>query len=142
VKVYLDDIVTFTKTIENHLALLDKVLTKLSEAGLKIRNDKCTFAYDSTEFLGYKVTRQEISISKDQIQASLDAPRPTNERRLLAGLVVLRIFDPIVAEENLVLNPLTNSFSWEGEEDSKLEELKHLLCEMMKNPKNMIPNPE
>ena len=51
-------------------------------------------------------------------------------------------FDPRIAEKTLVLNAFTNSLSWKGEEDSKLEELKHLLCEMMKNPKNMIPNPE
>ena len=67
VSVYLDDILIFTKTIEDHLALLDKVLTKLSEAELKIRKDKCTFAHDSAEFLGYKITPQGISISEDRI---------------------------------------------------------------------------
>jgi len=43
--------VIFTKTLESHLAFLDKVLTKLSEAGLIIRKDKCTFAHDPSEFL-------------------------------------------------------------------------------------------
>ena len=39
VKVYLDEILIFTETLENHLALLEKVLTKLSEAGLKITKE-------------------------------------------------------------------------------------------------------
>ena len=53
----------------------------------------------------------------------------------------LRRLDPRIAEKTLVLNALTNSFIWGGEEDIKLEELKQLLREMMKNPKNMRPNP-
>jgi len=60
----------------------------------------------------------------------LEAPSPTNEsefRGLIGGLVVLRGFEPRIAEKTLVLNSLTNSFSWEG--------LKHLLREMMKNPR-------
>ena len=51
VKVCLVDILIFTKTLEDHLALFDKVLTNLSKAGLKIRKDKCTFAHDCAEFL-------------------------------------------------------------------------------------------
>ena len=54
---------------------------------------------------------------------------------------MLRLFDPRIAEKTLFLNPLTNSFNWEGEEDKKLEDLKEVLREMMKNPKNMTPNP-
>jgi len=48
----LDDILIFTKTLDDHLVLLDKVLAKLAETGLKVRKDKCAFAVDSTEFLG------------------------------------------------------------------------------------------
>jgi len=55
------------KTLEDHLALLDKVLTKLWEAGLKIGKDKFTFAHDSAEFLGYKISAQGICIIHDRI---------------------------------------------------------------------------
>jgi hypothetical protein len=95
--------------------------------------------------VGYKITPQGIPISEDGIQGVLDAPRPTNEsevRGLIGGLAMLRRFDPRIAEKTLVLNPLTNSFRWESEENSKLEELKHLLREIMKNPKDMRPSPE
>jgi len=78
-KVYLDDILIFTKTLQDHLEHLGKVLTKVSKAGLKIRKDKYTFAHNSAEFLGYKITPQVISICEDQIQALLGAPRPTKE---------------------------------------------------------------
>jgi len=120
-------------------------LTKLSEAGVKIRKDKCTFPHDSAEFLGYMITPQEISISEDRIQALLDALRPTNEseaRGWFGGEVMLRRFDPRIAEKTLVLNPLTNFISWEREEDSMLQERKHLLREMTENPKNMRTNAE
>jgi len=145
VRVCLDDILIFSKTLDDHLVLLDKVLAKLSEAGLKVRKNKCSFAVNSTEFLGYKISPEGIAVSEERIQALLDAPKPTNEsevRGLLGGLVMLRRFDPRIAEKTLFLNPLTNSLNWEGEEDKKLEDLKEVLREMMKNPKNMRPNPE
>jgi hypothetical protein len=56
VKVYLDDILSFTKTLLDHLALLNK----------------CTFAQDSAEFLGYKITPQGISIGEGRMQALLE----------------------------------------------------------------------
>ena len=81
-KVYLNDILIFAKSLEDHLTVLDEALTKLSEAGLKIRKVKCTFAKDSAEFLGYKITFEDISFSEDRIQALLNAPRPTNGSKI------------------------------------------------------------
>ena len=42
----------------------------------------------------------------------------------------------------MFLKHLTNAFSWGIEKYKKLEELKDLLCDMVKNPNTMRPNPE
>ena len=44
VRVYLDDILMYSKTLDDHLVLLDKVLAKLAEGGLKVRKDKCALS--------------------------------------------------------------------------------------------------
>jgi hypothetical protein len=75
VRVCLDDILIFSKTLDDHLVLLDKVLAKLAEAGLKVCKDKCAFAVNSTEFLGYKISPEGIAVSEDRIQALLEPPK-------------------------------------------------------------------
>ena len=49
--VYTDDIIIATDTFEKHLALLEKVLSKLKEVGLQVNSDKCNFCHTSTFFV-------------------------------------------------------------------------------------------
>ena len=50
--VFLDDILIYSKTIEDHVVHLRKVLQKLREHQLFAKASKCEIAYDSIEFLG------------------------------------------------------------------------------------------
>ena len=50
---YLDDIVVFSKTYEEHLVRLQAVFTKLKEAGLKLSPSKCKFFQEETKYLGH-----------------------------------------------------------------------------------------
>ena len=58
VKVYLDDILIFSDTFEDHLKHLEAVFRKLSEANLKIKPSKCQFAKQKTKFLGFDITSE------------------------------------------------------------------------------------
>jgi hypothetical protein len=42
--VYLDDTIIYSKSFDDHLVHLNEILKRVSEAGLKLRPDKCTFA--------------------------------------------------------------------------------------------------
>ena len=55
---YLDDILITGSSDEEHMDTLDKVLDKLSEAGLHLKQSKCEFLKHSVIFLGYKVDSQ------------------------------------------------------------------------------------
>ena len=50
--IYLDDIIIFSKTPEEHIARLQKVFQKLDEAGLHLKPNKCEFFKDRLEYLG------------------------------------------------------------------------------------------
>ena len=52
VRVYLDDILIVSRTKDEHLILLDKVLRKLDSSGFKVKREKCTFLARNIEFLG------------------------------------------------------------------------------------------
>ena len=50
---YLDDLIIVTETFEQHLELLEKVLIKVSEAGLVVNRGKCEFCRRCVRYLGY-----------------------------------------------------------------------------------------
>lgn len=65
--VYMDDIIIFSSSFEQHIKDLQKVLGKLKEACLKIQLDKCYFFRREVEFLGHTVTKEGVKPNSDKI---------------------------------------------------------------------------
>ena len=55
VSVYLDDILVFSLSPEDHLNNLGQLLNRLSEVGLKLKSSKCHFVTQQVEYLGYLI---------------------------------------------------------------------------------------
>ena len=139
VRVYLDDILIFSKTRTEHFALLERVFKRLESVGLRIRLEKCVFLQGAIEYLGYYISGGNIEISSDRIQALIDAPAPTNGsevRGFLGGLVMLRRFDPRIADKTYFMNSLINAFNWGGEEEKAFQELKDCLIDLLLDARN------
>ena len=64
---YLDDIVIFSKTYEEHFVRLEAVFQKLEEAGLKLGPSKCQFLRKDTKYLGHIISEKGISVDPDKI---------------------------------------------------------------------------
>ena len=72
VRTYLDDLLIISNgSFEDHLDKLKVVFQRLSDAGLKVNADKCTFCADEIEYLGYVLTRDGIKPQKNKVQAIL-----------------------------------------------------------------------
>ncbi|GBM66563.1 hypothetical protein AVEN_251978-1 [Araneus ventricosus] len=54
---YLDDVVIFSNTWQDHMKHLDEILSKVASAKLKIKPVKCKFAQDCVKYLGHMVGR-------------------------------------------------------------------------------------
>ncbi|GFT71345.1 hypothetical protein TNCV_4349911 [Trichonephila clavipes] len=68
---YLDDIIVFSETFEDHLIRLRLVLKCLQEAGLKLNSKKCLFAAQEVKILGHLVSSNGVRPDPDKIKASL-----------------------------------------------------------------------
>ena len=62
--VYIDDIVVFSSSFEQHMAHLDKVFHVLENAGLKLKPKKCTFLTEKILFLGHEISKEGINQSR------------------------------------------------------------------------------
>ena len=70
--VYLDDILIYSKTQEEHDMHVRQVLLRLQEYGLYAKLEKCTFDENHVEFLGYVISHNGISMDPSKVQAVLD----------------------------------------------------------------------
>ena len=87
--VYLDDIIIFGRTKQEHLVRLEQVLERLASVGLKIKLPKCSFLQDEVKYLGHIVTEKGIKPNPDKIKAIKNFPKPktVKEIRGFIGLV-------------------------------------------------------
>jgi len=84
--VYLDDIIVFGRTLEEHRERLALVLSRLAEAGLKINPKKCKLLSDRVVVLGHFVTRDGISTDPEKIRVVKEWPLPSDRCHLKAFL--------------------------------------------------------
>ena len=66
--VYIDDIVVFSKSWEEHLNHLDLVLGAIAKAGVTLSPPKCFIGYSSIMLLGQKVSRLGLSTHQEKVQ--------------------------------------------------------------------------
>ena len=74
--VYLDDIIIFSDTKEEHLKRLEAVFQKLCAAGLKLKPSKCFFFREEIEYLGHVVSGKGISTNPKKIETVSKWPTP------------------------------------------------------------------
>lgn len=133
VAVYLDDILVSGVDKADHLKNLDTVLTKLKEAGLRLRRDKCTFLQDEVEYLGYRVDAQGLHPVKKKVKAIQDAPAPTNVTELKSFLGLLNYYNKFLPNLATLLAPLHEllrhdvSWKWNKEQEAAFKKAKDLL---------------
>lgn len=82
VAVYLDDVLIFSRTIEEHLVHLQLVLDRIIQAGLKLRPSKCHFVKQEVRYLGHIVTPDGLKSNDDQLLAVKGYPPPQNVKEL------------------------------------------------------------
>ena len=77
VRAYIDDLLCITKgTLEDHLAKLESVLSRLQDANLKVNARKSNFCAIETEYLGYILSRDGIKPQPKKVQSILALTHP------------------------------------------------------------------
>ena len=83
---YIDDIIIWSTSFEEHLQHLQVVFDRLRKAGLKVHPGKCVFGADSIDFLGHRILADKLEPQQDKLAAVRDLPSPTDISSLRAAL--------------------------------------------------------
>jgi len=105
---YLDDILIFSATKEEHQLHIQQVLQRLQEAHLYAKASKCQFYKDSTEFLGYVISRNSIQMDPGKVQAITTWPTPRTLTELRSFLGFANFYRHFIANYSKIVQPLTS----------------------------------
>ena len=86
VVVYLDDILIFTKTLEEHWEVTRRVLGRLAEHELFLRPEKCEFEKTRIEYLGLIISENHVEMDPVKVAGVAEWPEPTNRREVQSFL--------------------------------------------------------
>ena len=95
VSVYIDDILVYSRMLEEHLTHLRLVLERIQKAGLKLKLAKCAFICKEVEYLGHILTPEGLKTNPRSVTSVMDFPTPTNVkevRQFLGPMLILSTF--------------------------------------------------
>lgn len=141
---YMDDVIVYSDTLDDHLNHLRQVLIRLQNAGVKLKMSKCLFLQKQVEYLGFLLSYNKVTPAPSKIDAIRNFVRPNCKRdvqRFLGLCNYLRRHIPNYTEKGHHLMGLTGDkpFVWTPDCEKNFEKLKSALtsdsCLSIYNPK-------
>ena len=142
--VYLDDIVVFSPSPEEHMRHLRAVLQRLREHQLFAKASKCRFAQRKISFLGHEVSAEGIAPDGSKVQVVKDWPTPRNVKDLRSFMGLAQYFRKFIQGFSTLTAPLTSLFrkgatwKWAEPQHAAFMGLKHALTSA---PVLKLPDP-
>ncbi len=92
VLLYLDDVIVFSSTVEQHLERLERVLQRFRHHDLKVKHSKCCFFQKEVRYLGHVISSEGVSTDPEKIQAVAEWARPQTAKELRSFLGFARYY--------------------------------------------------
>lgn len=108
VLVFLDDLIVFSTSLEEHEQRLIRVLTRLREYGLKLSPEKCKFFQKSVKYLGHVVSERGVETDPDKITALKSWPVPKTLKELKSFLGFAGYYRRFIQGYAAIAKPLNN----------------------------------
>jgi hypothetical protein len=84
--IYIDNILIFTKTLEEHCRISRLVLERLCEHKLYLRHDKCKFEKEKIEYLGVVISHNHVKMDPVKVASIAEWPTPKSKKEVQSFL--------------------------------------------------------
>ena len=132
VAVFIDDILVSGASEEEHLRILERVLKRLQDAGLRLNKGKCNFMSSSVRYLGHKLSAQGIHPLDDKVQSIQAFPKPSNSKELATFCGMVKYYHRFLPGVSQVMAPLfelekSTTWKWTQRQNTAFLTAKSLL---------------
>ena len=131
--VYLDDIVIYGSSLQDHNKRLKEVLQRLRENNLKLQPDKCEFLRKEVIYLGHIISENGISPDPSKLTAIKDFPTPKKIKDIQSFIGLAGYYRKFIEDFSKIAKPLTKltkkteKFVWTTEQQNAFDTLKEKL---------------
>lgn len=122
--VYIDDIIIFSESEQDHSQHIELIFKALENANMKVQLDKCHFYQEEVEFLGFIISPQGIKTNPKKIEAVANFPTPKTIKDLRAFLGLSGYYRRFVQDYAKIAKPLTTLLRGEEGRISKKQSAK------------------
>ncbi|XP_071921824.1 uncharacterized mitochondrial protein AtMg00860-like [Coffea arabica] len=133
VVVFIDDILVYSKTREEHVQHLKLVLQTLRDHQLYAKFSKCEFWLERVSFLGHVILKEGIAVDPAKIKAVTEWKRPKSPTEIRSFLGLAGYYRRFIKDFSKLASPLTNltkksnRFLWDAQCEQSFQELKKRL---------------
>ena len=133
VVVYFDDILIYSKNLDDHVVHLNSIMDVLRKKKFFVNLKKCTFCTDKLVFLGFFVSAQGIQVDEEKIRAIQDWPSPTSVGHVCSFHGLASFYRKYVKDFSSITSPLTEvikknvGFKWGDEQEKAFQLIKEKL---------------
>ena len=133
---YMDDVVIFSATWDDHVRHIESVLQSIGKAGLTVNRNKCCWGGRGVEFLGHFIGKGQMSIPAHRCTALATYTRPKTKKGLrafLGSVGFYRCYLDKLAHWTSVLTPKTSRqappiVEWTGEDEVAFRNICMFFC--------------
>lgn len=133
VVVYFDDILIYSKSINEHEGHIREVLSVLRENKLYANLKKCTFMSESLLFLGFVISKEGVKIDEEKVRATREWPTPKNVSDVRSFHGLATFYRRFIKHFSSIVAPITEclkkgKFHWGEEQEQSFTLIKDKLC--------------
>lgn len=127
---FIDDVLIYSDTLEEHRVHVMKVLTALGDAGLQLDIDKCEFEVTETKYLGLIISRDGVKMDPAKVQSILEWQKPTHIKDVQAFLGFANFYRRFIKDFSKMAAPLNaltckgKDFEWTSDCQGAFNQLK------------------
>ena len=106
--IYIDDIINFGKTFDEHMQRIQQVFQRIKSAGLKLKPEKCNMLQKDVIFLGNVVTDRVVRPSPINITKIVEWPRPKTAKQVRQFVAMGSYYRRYVKDFASIVRPMVN----------------------------------
>ena len=144
--IYLDDVIVFSRSTDEHLRHVDEIITLLQRAGITLKVTKCSFFQPKVDYLGHVITPGKLPVATENTKPFAHAQFPRNTTQLRSFLAAANLYRRLDTGYSGIARPLNAMLrkdaepDWDSLTNDELEAFETLKRKLATPPILGLPN--